>query len=316
MAQPDTETNGLRYAPGIKGKGKFRIREALLRDRYGPLVRRNAVDAVKLDLVLRGLGLLPQHLGGRQVRPGYVLNRYTYEAIHDLVRDPTHYTGTRVPGPVEERRDVTLKREFVRQQLEVLEREGLVYRDKAHTTPTGRPFLYVLRDDGSGEPLDDPAGSNEDKYITVLGHLISSAVLARWAAPELVAYMCAMTAEWRDPGNRLIEHGQGTWWRSPRWFVDPHYRRGDEVVLTFTEKTIKRGLARFVEDGWMTSTSIRRHPTKNTRLKGGRRNSYTNHFAEKARTTDAISPETFSETTFADELATDAEQELSAEPAD
>ena len=58
MAKDTKQQNGIEYARGVAGKYLFRVREAYI---AGP-----AADLIRLlDLVLRGLALLPEHAGKR-----------------------------------------------------------------------------------------------------------------------------------------------------------------------------------------------------------------------------------------------------------
>jgi hypothetical protein len=60
------EAAGLRYKqPNLVGKHVFRVREIHVRDHLVPLLRKNRLGAAKLDLILRGLALNPQHTGKR-----------------------------------------------------------------------------------------------------------------------------------------------------------------------------------------------------------------------------------------------------------
>src|SRR4051794_9003530 len=83
---------GLEYRPGVLGKHLFRIRERHAAEHVAPLLAQNAAGAAKLDLVLRGLALLPDHAGARE--PGLVLPGVTYEDIHDLCRPSSRFTTT------------------------------------------------------------------------------------------------------------------------------------------------------------------------------------------------------------------------------
>lgn len=74
----------LRYGRAGYGKHEFRVRERHVAEHLIPLIRAKAAGAAKLDLVLRGAALLPEHAGKRT--PGTVLRSYTYERLHDLAR--------------------------------------------------------------------------------------------------------------------------------------------------------------------------------------------------------------------------------------
>ena len=108
----------------------------------------------------------------------------------------------------------------VRVQLRELERRSLVVR---RTDPQGRrPDIIVLRDLGDGEPYDDPTGK-DGGYVTIHGAVISSANFRRWGAPEVAAYLCAMTADRfarnRHPQRKEPRHvGSATWFRQADWF--------------------------------------------------------------------------------------------------
>jgi hypothetical protein len=82
-----------------------------------------------------------------------------------------------------------------------------------------------------------------------------------------------MRAEW-DRSDEC-EPGGGSWWLPPAWFVNPNYRRSsDDVLMPFSEKTIKRGLRKLVKDGHISVTKLYERPTKGYRLRGAPRNLY------------------------------------------
>ena len=196
MAQDTKQHNGIEYAPGVTGKFLFRVREAYVAGSAADLIRSRRVGALKLDLVLRGLALLPEHSGDRE--PGHVLRhrgRLSYQVLHDLCRDPARF-AQEAPHDIED--DPAMlekKRTWVREQLQVLEGRQLMKRS---TDPKGcRPEITVLRDRGDGEPFDDPGATAtaKDGYVTISGAVLSSPHFREWGAPEVVAYLCAMTAD-------------------------------------------------------------------------------------------------------------------------
>ena len=142
----------------------------------------------------------------------------------------------------------------VRVQLRELERRSLVVR---RTDPQGRrPDIIVLRDLGDGEPYDDPTGK-DGGYVTIHGAVISSANFRRWGAPEVAAYLCAMTADRfarnRHPQRKEPRHvGSATWFRQADWFnmENPLVSRPPgHVAYPFSTKTIERGLRRLRAEG-------------------------------------------------------------------
>lgn len=253
----------------------FRVRVRHVAEHLAPLITRRAVGAAKLDLVLRGVGLLPHHAGPRQ--PGLVLRRYSWEQLHDLARtaDALGATDPQFDPPPEV---VKLKRDWIRDQLVVLEELNLVQRQ---LRPGGRSHLLVLRDDGSGEPLDDPTGSGGDVYITIRGDTIASGALARWGAPELSAYLAATVAERYDRSatNSHFPSGTGKWFRPLSWFADRDRRFGADARprIPFSVPTLERGLRIFRQEGLVTWDRITRNPETRARLRGPR-NYYRNHF--------------------------------------
>ena len=90
MANHTIRDSGLEYSRGITGKYLFRVRETYVAGPVADLIRSHRAGAVKLDLVLRGLGLSPDHAGKRQV--GLVLRQrglLSYNVLHDLCRART-----------------------------------------------------------------------------------------------------------------------------------------------------------------------------------------------------------------------------------
>src|SRR4051794_39174094 len=138
----------LAYGEALMGRARVRLRETYLRDHVAPLLAQGAPGAVKLDLALRGLA------GTESAPSGRLAPEIDWEALHDLVR-PAAYLAT----------DRVLKRKWVNNKLGRLEQRGLVRRVPR---PGSRPAIEVLRDDGSGLPVDDPGGVNGQPYATFL----------------------------------------------------------------------------------------------------------------------------------------------------
>ena len=218
MAKDTKQHNGIEYAPRVVGKFLFRVREAYVAGPAADLVRSRRVGALKLDLVLRGLALLPVHAGSREA--GHVLRhrRLSYELFHDLCRDPERF-ALDAPHDIDDDAAVReKKRTWVREQLQALEARQLVRRS---TDPDGRrPDITVLSDRCDGEPFDDPGATATaaDGYLTISGAVISSPLFRGWGAPEVVAYLCAMTAD-RFARHRHHKHtGEATQPGSATWF--------------------------------------------------------------------------------------------------
>lgn len=181
------------------------------------------------------------------------------------------------------------KREWVRDQLVTLESLHLVQRSDLSGK---RPDIIVLKDDGSGDPFDDPgalvaAGIYDptNTYVSVHGAVISDSRFRDWTGAELAAYYCAMTAEVEDPHPPKIgDSGSGTWYRQIDWFRG-QYRRPIEVVYKFGERTLRTGLATLERQGWLV-----RH--RRSRYNGERfahpRTIYTNRFREASVNADVI----------------------------
>ena len=53
------DRGGVIYGRGVRGKYQFRVRELHIAKTYVPLMKAKKVGAVKLDLLLRGIALLP-----------------------------------------------------------------------------------------------------------------------------------------------------------------------------------------------------------------------------------------------------------------
>lgn len=269
---------GLLYkAQSIYGKHHFRIREAHVRDHLAPLLGKRRLGAVKLDLALRGLALSEEHKGKRP-HTGLILPRYTYEHLHDLVRDPTIYGDD-----PDSTYGLRLKRKWVGEQLQVLEEMQLVERRGT----SGRRQLIVLRDDGSGEPYDDPEGRGGDTYVTITGGIFASGEIRTWKTPELAFYICAMVGERyhrnrrREEGAKNIESpiGGGDWYRTLDWFSNARgFRPESHVATPFSVATLERGLRRLRKKGLVEVRPIKKDPITGTRFTAGTRNLYRNKF--------------------------------------
>jgi hypothetical protein len=223
------------------------VRQRLVREQYAPLIRAKSVGAVKLDLLLRCVGFSPEHLGERQT-PGFVRYDFSYEALHDLIKEQPE---VRTDGERDEVRERKLKRKWVADQLKKLEQRQLV----KVTQRTGkRSQIVVLRDDGSGEPYDDPGtalsqhddpSTRPDPYFTLTGGLFTSGELKTWGAPEIAMYFAALLAELHHPrgGRPPMTSGRGTWFRPLRWFNDGKLQPANRTLLPFSVTTLELGLA-------------------------------------------------------------------------
>lgn len=277
MVSPPTRSDDdqrLRLDFGVVGKHLFRIREHHVADHLVPLISSRAATTAKLDLVLRCIALSPQHAGKRVA--GLVLPQCSWELLHDLSKGDQGL-GAVSPGMDAPQGVLKLKRKWVGQQLKRLEEMKLVRREPR---PGNRPRLLVLRDDGSGEPFDDPNGSRGNTYISILGSVIGSRALASWGAPELSAYLAAMAAERGESRQgRHIEPGTGRWYRPLAWFADKDglYGPSDRVRMGFSVPTLERGIASLEASKLMSHRRILRNPRTNRRLKGPR-NLYFNNF--------------------------------------
>lgn len=285
MAQSPPRKAGMAYAPGITGKGAFRLRERYIAESVAPMICARRVGAVKLDLILRGLALLPAHAGKRE--PGHLLRhegKLGYQMLHDLCRDHAHF-ATQAPHDFEDDSDtLDKKRIWVREQLLELERRSLVVRRP--DLLGRRPDIVVLRDLADGEPYDDPTGK-DGGYVTVHGAIISSSNFRRWGAPEVVAYLCAMTAD-RFARNRCKERkveipaeGSATWFRQADWFNNENklVRRPEgHVAYPFSTMTIQRGLRKLRSEGLIGGRRTIINPETGQRFKTGPRMVYENRF--------------------------------------
>jgi hypothetical protein len=261
---------GMHYGSRVRGKHEFRIREQHVADHLIPLMKARAIGAAKLDIVLRGVALLEEHAGNREV--GLVLPAYSWEQLHDLARTSAGL-GPRPADIAASAETVRLKRKWVGEQLARLEELTLVERTMR---PGRRPTLLVLSDSGSGAPLDDPDGSPGNRYVRIPGAIIATGTLAGWGTPKLAAFLAAMVAERhadaeRDRAERR-DPGSGRWYRPLGWFADREgvYDSQHRVCLPFAEKTLERGFLELEADGLISRTRSSINPTTNRRFKGPR----------------------------------------------
>ena len=274
MPRPRT-SRGVDYGPRVRGKFQFRIRELHVAETYAPLLKARKLGAIKLDLVLRGIALLPAHASNRE--PGLVLPDISYQSLHDMCRLPDRFSMTTPEDVVDDQQILRLKRNWVGRQLAVLEQAGAVLRDSGRQGP---PRVIVQRDHGTGL-FDDPDGTRGNSYITISGPIISK-WLKFWGTPEVSAYLAAMVADryarLKQPGR--FPRGGATWFETLEWFSDPHgYRPHGHVRIGFAPRTLQRGFANLREDNLVTWEHQTIRPDKpGHRFRSGRRNIYTNHF--------------------------------------
>lgn len=297
MNNSENGTPGLQYAPGIRGKVLFRVRETYVAGPVADMISKRRFGAAKLDLVLRALALLPGDSGARV--PGTVLrhgDRVSYEALHDLCRDPRTYTFDSPQDEIDDPSVREKKRTWVGEQLQELEHRALVRRDPG---PRGRrPELVVLSDLGDGSAFDDPGVESRKgtSYVTVLGSVLTLRNFRQWGAPEIAAYLCAMAAD-RFARHRhhrltgeLIEVGCATWFRQADWFNsrNPHLARPEgHVPFPFSTSTIERGLRSLRKQGLIVAEPSLVDPETGRRFQSGRRMVYTNRFGS-ARTAQVV----------------------------
>lgn len=278
-AQASQDDQRLRLSFGVIGKHLFRVRERHAAEHLAPLIAARAAGTAKLDLVLRCIALSPQHASNRQ--PGAVLPQCSWALLHDLAKGDKGLADD-APGMDPSPKALRLKRKWVGQQLLRLEEMNLVIRTKR---PGNRSLLIVLRDDGSGEPFDDPDGSPGNTYITIPGSVIASRTLASWGAPELAAFLAAMAAEKSErPKGRQSEKGNGTWFRPLAWFADKDgfYGPSDRVRIPFSVPTLERGISRLEAADLLSRKRILKNPRTKARLRRPR-NLYQNKFGSLGR---------------------------------
>jgi hypothetical protein len=222
------------------------------------------------------VALNPVHKGKRKT-PGQVLGTYAYPELHDLARGNAWYTGQPEDNELLDQAMLKAKRKWVGDQLRELENLRLLKREDR---PGRHPRITVLRDDGTGQPFDDPDGSPNNTYVTILGGIIASGALAEWTTAQLAFYLFAMVAERHDrryrPGE--TEPGSGSWFRPLTWISDPTQRHRGAVLIPFKEATLERGRAAFTNEGLITVAKSRYDPVTRQRFQSGTRNLYTNRF--------------------------------------
>jgi hypothetical protein len=262
------------FGPG-EGKALFRVRQSHVANHYQPLIARKAYAAVKLDLVLRAIALLPKDSGARE--PGFVLRHWSYEDLHDLAKSAP---AVRLAEGRRESQTRHLKRKWVGNQMDKLVEEKLV-RLEPHD---GRPTIVVLRDDATGQGFDDPGeagGQGDDRYLTIRGSVIASGRLATWRAPQLAAYFAAIYAEYhqeRGGGRSLSSNGTGKWWRQLAWFNNAQWYPKDRILLPFSKSLLEDGFNALSSEGLIVRKNINRDPRSHKTL-DGMRVLYTNRFA-------------------------------------
>lgn len=249
-------TAGIELGPGT-GKFLFRIRQTHVAEHYAPLIARKAYGAVKLDLVLRAIALLPEHAGARE--PGFVLWNWRYEHLHDLCKlQPAH----RASSSRSDRATRHLKRKWVMNQMAKLVDLKLVHLE---ARGGDRPKIIVLRDDGSSDPFDDPGerGGYDDRYVTIRGSVIATGTLARWTASELAAYLAAIYAEYhqeRGGGRAVTSDGTGRWWRQLAWFNNRNWHPLGRALLPFSKSLLEDGFNALARDALISREKIQRDP--------------------------------------------------------
>jgi|GEM_PF-1576737 len=283
---------GVRFGRVATGKTIFRVSEQYLAEHLAPLIRARRPEAAKIDLVLRAVALSPGHNGERPV--GTVLRLrglFDYAEIHDLVRDARRFSMTPPEDDDDDAKERELKREWVRQQLCLLEERRLLTRID---TGQGPRRIVMLSDLGNGDAFDDPGNeATRRSYVTLHGAVLASQDFRAWGSPELVGYVCAMVADRfarsaaAKDGKTDIEPGAATWYRQAAWFNNENgYRREGHTPLPFSTTTIERGLEAMRRRGYVDAERKRVGPD-------GRRFQhprliYTNRFNRVGMTADVI----------------------------
>jgi hypothetical protein len=243
----------------LGGHYLIRVRERHVRDHVAPLLAAKNPGVAKLDLVLRGLAAHPE--SGRPV--GQVPPILRWEDLHDLARAGAYLEA-----------DTVLKRKWISDKVGQLEQLGLLRRD---LVPGARPVITVLRDDGSGEPFDDPTGDRDDSYITVVAGVIVYRRLAAWGSTQLAACLAAMVAERYARADTHQVHafdldnlrfGGGQWYRPLSWFADrERHRPPDHIRIPFAERTLRQGFKQLRAEGLIGHQRIREDPRTGNRFK-------------------------------------------------
>lgn len=281
----------MELGPGT-GKFLFRIRQTHVAAHYAPLIARKAYGAVKLDLVLRAIALLPEHAGARE--PGFVLWDWHYEHLHDLCKQAPQRRQT---AGRDDRATRHLKRKWVMNQMAKLVELKLVRLEPRNGD---RPTIVVLRDDGSRDRFDDPGeqgGSGDDRYVTIRGSVIATGALARWKAPELAAYLAAIYAEYHQErgGDRAVKSdGTGMWWRQLAWFNNPNWHPLGRALLPFSKSLLEDGFNALAQEGLITRQKIQRDPRNHEKFENDRVQ-YHNHFDTLDAQVRRVAPSRFAQ---------------------
>jgi hypothetical protein len=201
--------------------------------------------------------------------------------MHDLVRDPRRFSMVAPEDEDDDAEDREKKREWVREQLQVLEGRNLLDRDDMGD---GRTQIVMLCDLGTSAPFDDP-GAKETRrsYITVPGDVLALEEFTNWGAADLAGFLCALVADRyarnaaRKADKDVPETGSATWYRQADWFNNRNgYRPAGNIALPFSTSTIERGLKSMRRRGHILGQRTKKNPD------GGRflhpRMVYTNQF--------------------------------------
>ena len=261
-----TESKGIEYRSGVVGKKLFRVSERYVADHVSPLIAARRIDAAKLDLILRGIALLPQHAGKRQV--GTALrrgSRLDYPAMHDLVRDPRRFSTLAPEDDDADAEEREKKRNWVREQLQILEDRQLLQRKDMGD---GRTQIIMLCDVGTGAPFDDPgAKTTRRSYITIPGDVLAQDEYRSWSAADLAGFLCALAADRyarnaaRKAGKEVPEAGSATWYRQADWFNNENgFRPAGNIVFPFSTSTIERGLKSMRVRGHILGRRTKKNP--------------------------------------------------------
>lgn len=215
-------------------------------------------------------------MGSRQDDPGLLVPSFSYDDLYDLVGRPDGLA-------VDSRADRKRRRNWVGRQLAVLEDLALVRRVDR---PGDTPRLWVLRDDQSGSPFDDPGeNAREDgtRFVTVVMAPFASGHARAWAVPQITAFLAAMTAEVyeRSATRDAADVGGRRWARPPEWFAKP----GSVATgpIHFGSTSFYDGVKTLEGQGLLRIDYVRTNPWTNRPWKGGPRNVYTNQFVSGTR---------------------------------
>ena len=258
---PAVSSGGIRLGRGV-GKGRNRVRHRLVTEHYAPLIRGKSHGAVKLDILLRCIALAPAHAGRRQ--PGHVLLRvWTYEDLHDLIRDQDlsqRGTGTRT-----EQQITKLKRKWVANQLHKLaERQLVLITERPGHTPQLRTCAMTA----AVSRTTTRRGGALQPYFTIHGSLIAAGELRAWGATEVAAYFACLLAELHhDRGaDRPIRPGHEKWWRRSAWFGNDGWDPPRRTILPFSTTLLEEGIASLERRGMITRKLVTKSPRDGRRL--------------------------------------------------